>query len=114
MSAKAYKTKLVEPFVKRLIKFILDLARRCYRAEKREEESVEKLSKLQEEKEELRNKMWDLKLENTHLKKELKDFEKIKSYSKQLRMTRAMVLELYMHFEIRKDGNHKDPLNYIK
>lgn len=80
MSAKAYKTKLVEPFVKRLIKFILDLARRCYRAEKREEESVEKLSKLQEEKEELRNKMWDLNVENTHLKKELKDFEKMKSY----------------------------------
>jgi len=80
MSAKAYKTKLVEPFVKRLIEFIQDLARRCYRAEKREEEAAEKITTLQKEKEDLKTKVWDLKMENTHLKKELKDFEKIKAY----------------------------------
>lgn len=80
MSAKSYKTKLVEPFVKRLIKFIQDLARKCYRAEKREEESTEKITTLQKEKEDLKTKVWDLKVENTHLKKELKDFEKIKAY----------------------------------
>jgi hypothetical protein len=79
MSAKAYKTKIVEPFVKRLIEFIQGLARRCYRAEKREEESAEKITTLQKEKEDLKTKVWDLKVENTHLKKELKDFEKIKS-----------------------------------
>lgn len=80
MSAKAYKTKLVEPFVKRLIEFIQGLARRCYRAEKLQEESVEKITTLQKEKEDLKTKVWDLKVENTHLKKELKDFEKIKAY----------------------------------
>ena len=80
MSAKAYKTKLVEPFVKRLIEFIQGLARRCYRAEKLQEESEEKITSLQKEKEDLKTKVWDLKMENTHLKKELKDFEKIKAY----------------------------------
>ena len=35
---------------------------------------------LQKEKEDLKTKVWDLKVENTHLKKELKDFEKIKAY----------------------------------
>ena len=80
MSAKAYKTKLVEPFVKRLIEFIQGLARRCYRAEKLQEESAEKITTLQKEKEDLKTKVWDLKVENTHLKKELKDFEKIKAY----------------------------------
>lgn len=80
MSVKAYKTKLVEPFVKRLIEFIQGLARRCYRAEKLQEESAEKITTLQKEKEDLKTKVWDLKVENTHLKKELKDFEKIKAY----------------------------------
>ena len=80
MSAKSYKTKLVEPFVKRLIEFIQDLARRCYRAEKREEESAEKISKLEKEKAALETKLWDKRIENNHLKKQLKDFEKIKSY----------------------------------
>ena len=80
MSAKSYKTKLVEPFVKRLIEFIQDLARRCYRAEKREEKSAEKISKLEKEKAALETKLWDKRIENDRLKKQLKDFEKIKAY----------------------------------
>ena len=79
-SAKTYKTKVVEPFVKRLIEIVKNLARRCYRAEKFQAESEEKISKLQQEKEELKSKLWDKTTENNHLKNQLSDYEKIKSY----------------------------------
>ena len=79
-SAKTYKTKIVEPFIKRLIEIVKNLARRCYRAEKFQEESKERFSKLQQEKEELKSKLWDKTTENNHLKKQLSDYEKIKSY----------------------------------
>ena len=79
-SAKTYKTKVVEPFIKRLIEIVKNLARRCYRAEKFQEESEERISKLQQEKEELKSKLWDKTTENNHLKKQLSDYEKIKSY----------------------------------
>lgn len=80
MSAKTYKTKVVDPFIKKLIDLVKSLARRCYRAEKLQEESTEKISKLQQEKEELKSKLWDKTIENNNLKKQLKDFEKIKTY----------------------------------
>ena len=80
MYAKTYKTKVVEPFVKRLIEIVKNLARRCYRAEKFQEEAERKISKLQQEKEEIKSKLWDKTTENYHLKKQLADYEKIKSY----------------------------------
>ena len=79
-SAKTYKTKIVEPFIKRLIEIVKNLARRCYRAEKFQEESEERISKLHQEKEELKSKLWDKTTENNHLKKQLSDYEKIKAY----------------------------------
>ena len=39
MSAKTYKTKFIEPFIKRIMKIIENLARRCYRAEKLAEQA---------------------------------------------------------------------------
>ena len=78
--ASTYKTKVVEPFVKRLIEIVKNLARRCYRAEKFQEEAEGKISKLHQEKEELKSKLWDKTTENNHLKKQLSDYEKIKSY----------------------------------
>ena len=78
--ASTYKTKVVEPFVKRLIEIVKNLARRCYRAEKFQEEAEEKISKLHQEKEELKLKLWDKTTENNQLKKQLSDYEKIKSY----------------------------------
>ena len=69
MYAKSYKAKFVDPFIKRVVDIVKNLARRCYRAEK-----------FQEEKEELKTKLWDKTIENNNLKKQLTDFEKIKLY----------------------------------
>ena len=69
MYAKSYKAKFVDPFIKRVVDIVKNLARRCYRAEK-----------FQEEKEELKTKLWDKTIENNNLKKQLSDYEKIKSY----------------------------------
>ncbi len=80
MYAKSYKAKFVDPFIKRVIDIVKNLARRCYRAEKFQEEAEEKISKLQVEKEELKTKLWDKTIENNNLKKQLSDYEKIKSY----------------------------------
>ena len=80
MYAKSYKAKFVDPFIKRVVDIVKNLARRCYRAEKFQEEAEEKISKLKEEKEELKTKLWDKTIENNNLKKQLTDFEKIKSY----------------------------------
>ncbi len=78
--AKVYKAKFVDPFIKRVIEIVKNLARRCYRAEKFQEESEERISKLQREKENLETKLWDKTTENNHLKKQLSDYEKIKAY----------------------------------
>ena len=80
MYAKTYKAKFVDPFIKRVVDIVKNLARRCYRAEKFQEEAEQKISKLQEEKEELKTKLWDKTIENNNLKKQLTDFEKIKLY----------------------------------
>ena len=80
MYAKTYKAKFVDPFLKRDIDIVKNIARRCYRAEKFQEEAEQKISKLKEEKEELKTKLWDKTIENNNLKKQLTDFEKIKLY----------------------------------
>ena len=80
MSAKTYKSKIVAPFINRLIGIIKDLARRCYRAEKEEQKSAEKISKLNEEKEHYKDRAWHLNLENSQLKVQLRDYDKIKEY----------------------------------
>ena len=43
-------------------------------------EANDKLSKLEKEKAALETKLWDKRIENDRLKKQLKDFEKIKAY----------------------------------
>ncbi|MCD8179861.1 MAG: hypothetical protein LUF26_00045 [Firmicutes bacterium] len=80
MSAKTYKTKHVEPFVRKLIKTIKNLARRCIRAEKAAEQAEERISKVQEERDYYKAKAWDLSKENSRLKIELRDFDRIKEY----------------------------------
>lgn len=80
MSAKTYKSKIVVPFINKLIGIIQDLARRCYRAEKAEQKSAEKISKLNEEKEHYKDRAWHLNLENSQLKVQLRDYNKIKDY----------------------------------
>lgn len=68
------------PFINKLIKIVKNLARRCYRAEKAEEKSAEVIAKLTEEKERYKSKVWNLKLENSRLKVQLRDYDKIKDY----------------------------------
>ncbi len=80
MSAKTYKTKYVEPILKKLKSIIQNLARRCYRAEKLEQQSAAKISKLTDENQDLKSRVWDLNLENSRLKVELRNFNKIKEY----------------------------------
>lgn len=80
MSAKTYKTKYVEPFIKKMIKIVQNLARRCYRAEKLEQQSADKISTLTDENQKLKSRVWDLNLENSRLRVELRNFDKIKEY----------------------------------
>ena len=80
MSAKTYKTKYVEPFINKLIKIVKTLARRCYRAEKAEQQYADKISTLTDENQELKSRVWDLNLENSQLRVELRNFDKIKEY----------------------------------
>ncbi len=80
MSAKTYKTKYVEPFINKLIKIVQNLARRCYRAEKLEQQSAEKISTLTNENQKLKSRVWDLNLENSRLRVELRNFDKIKDF----------------------------------
>lgn len=80
MSEKTYKSKYVEPFIKKLLKIVKNLARRCYRAEKAEEKSSEIIYKLTKEKESYKSKVWNLNLENSQLKVQVRDYDKIKSY----------------------------------
>lgn len=80
MSAKTYKTKYVEPFINKLIKIVKNLARRCYRAEQLEQQSADKIASLTDENQELKSRVWDLNLENSRLRVELRNFDKIKEY----------------------------------
>ena len=80
MSAKTYKTKYIEPFINKLIKIVKNLTRRCYRAERAEQQSAEKISTLTDENQKLESKVWDLNLENSRLRVELRNFDKIKDF----------------------------------
>lgn len=80
MSAKTYKTKYVEPFINKLIKIVKNLARRCYRAEQLEQQSADKISTLTDENQKLKSKVWDLNLENSRLRVEIRNFDKIKDF----------------------------------
>ena len=80
MSAKTYKTKYAEPFIKKLIKTIKDLARRCFRAEKEAKQSVSEIARLTDENSKLKSRVWDLNMENSKLKAQVRDFDRIKEY----------------------------------
>ena len=80
MSAKTYKTKYVEPFIKKLIKTIKELSRRCFRAEKESKQSVSEIARLIDENSKLKSRVWDLNMENSRLKVQVRDFRKIKEY----------------------------------
>ena len=78
MSAKTYKTKYAEPFIKKLIKIAKDLARRCFRAEKEAKQSVSKIARLTDENSKLKARVWDLNMENSRLKVQVRGFDRLK------------------------------------
>lgn len=80
MSAKTYKTKYAEPFIKKLIKTIKALARRCFRAEKAEKQSVSEIARLTNENKKLKSRIWDLNMENSRLKVQIRDFDRLKEH----------------------------------
>ena len=78
MSAKTYKTKYAEPFIKKLIRVIKDLARKCFRAERAQQKSAAEISKLTDENRKLKSRVWDLNMENSRLKVQVRDFDRVK------------------------------------
>ena len=80
MSAKTYKTKYAEPFIKKLIKIIKDLARRCFREEKEAKQSVSEIARLTDENRKLKSRVWDLTMENSRLKVQARDFNRLKEH----------------------------------
>lgn len=80
MSAKTYKNKIVEPLMKKLISIIKTLAKRCFRAEKETEQAKKKMTEFYREREKLKSENWNLKLENSKMGVEIRDFKRIKDY----------------------------------
>ncbi len=80
ITAKSYKSKYVEPLIKKLVECIKTLARRCFRAEKEAEQAKSEVQELYKENQKLKDKVWNQKIEISKLKVELKNFDKIKKY----------------------------------
>ena len=80
MSAKTNKPKYVEPLIKKLLEIVKNFARRCYRAERAESKSAEVIANLTKENDNYKSRLWHLNLENSKLKTQLRDYDKIKSF----------------------------------
>ena len=80
MSAKAYKTKFIEPFIKRIMQIIENLARRCYRAEKIAEQAEAKVKPLEAENERLKGQLWKKNVALSKAEVKVRDYDRIKSY----------------------------------
>lgn len=80
MSAKTYKTKFTEPFIKRIMKIIENLARRCYRAEKIAEQAEAKVRPLEDENKRLKDTLWYKGRDLAKAEVKVRDFEKIQEH----------------------------------
>lgn len=80
MSAKTYKTKFIEPFIKRIMQIIENLARRCYRAEKIAEQAEAKVKPLETENKRLKDQLWYKNMALSKAEVKVRDFDRIKSY----------------------------------
>ena len=80
MSAKTYKTKFIEPFIKRIMKIIENLARRCYRAEKIAEQAEAKVKPLETENKRLKDLLWHKNMALSKAEVKVRDFDRIKNY----------------------------------
>ena len=79
MSAKKYKTEYVLPFVKKLIRTIKNLARRCFRAEHDAKLATSELRQVAKERDELKAQNWKMTKEKLKNDSRASDFDKIKS-----------------------------------
>ena len=80
MSAKTYKTKFIEPFIKRIMKIIENLARRCYRAEKLAEQAEAKIRPLEQKNKELENRLWYKNMALSKAEVKVRDFDRIRNH----------------------------------
>ena len=80
MSAKTYKTKFIEPFIKRIMQIIENLARRCYRAEKIAEQAEAKVKPLETENKRLKDQLWYKNMALSKAEVKVRDYDRIKSY----------------------------------
>ena len=80
MTAKTYKTKFIEPFIKCIMKIIENLARRCYRAEKIAEQAEAKVKPLETENKRLKDQLWYKNMALSKAEVKVRDFDRIKSY----------------------------------
>lgn len=80
MSAKKYRNDIVMPFITKLIKMIKTLARKCYAAEKQAEQATKDMVQLSRNNEKLKSANWDLRMANSKMGVEVRDFRKIKDF----------------------------------
>ena len=80
MSAKTYKTKFIEPFIKRIMQIIENLARRCYRAEKIAEQAEAKIRPLEQKNKELENRLWYKNMALSKAEVKVRDFDRIRNH----------------------------------
>ena len=80
MTAKTYKTKFIEPFIKRIMKIIENLARRCYRAEKLAEQAEAKIRPFEQKNIELENRLWYKNMALSKAEVKVRDFDRIRNH----------------------------------
>lgn len=78
--AKTYRTKYIDPLVNKLIKMIVNLTRRCFRAEKEAEQAAAKIKPLKAENEELHRQLWKKNIALSKAEVKVRDFDSIKKY----------------------------------
>ncbi len=106
MSAKTYKVKFIEPFIKRIIKIIENLARRCYRAEKIAEQAEAKVKPLEAENEKLKSQLWKKTMALSKAEVKVRDFDRIKSYVGAEQINRWLKEIVHFGKNRSKSNNH--------
>ncbi len=106
MSAKTYKMKFIEPFIKRIMKIIENLARRCYRAEKIAEQAEAKVKPLETENKRLKDQLWYKNMALSKAEVKARDFDRIKSYVGVEQINRWLKEIVHLGKNRSKNNNH--------
>lgn len=108
MSAKTYKTKFIEPFIKCIMKIIENLARRCYRAEKIAEQAEAKVKPLETENKRLKDQLWYKNMALSKAEVKARDFDRIKSYVGVEQINRLLKEIVNFGKNKSRSNNHKE------